>query len=387
MTQQQEAAQSVFLYYTEPPFEWYKALRSECPVFYDPMLKGHILTRYADVAEAMSNTEDYRLQSRPEEQYADHQTPARVATFRKLLSAKTLSPYIPTVILPEIDRLMDEILPRGRVELYSQFADPLPAHIIATLFGLEPSDFSDMIEYRNARIATFNAPPDDLSCHKQAEELQERVDSRMREIIAARRKEPRDDLVTWLLEAEEDGQPIPDDQIIQIAVRDLLLAGSETSAHGICNAVYHLITRPDLLKAVADDRDLIPKFVEETLRFDPPVPLFWRATNVDVAISGCPVAKGTQLYPGLAAANHDPDKFDDPDEFRMDRAGGQHLSFSLGPHRCPGAWLGRTEVELALGAILDRFSNLRLDPEAATPLSTGLVTRSWRPLTLLFDPV
>lgn len=386
MTQQQEAAQSVFLYYTEPPFEWYKQLRSECPVFYDPMLKGHILTRYADVAEAMSNTEAYRLQSRPEEQYADHQSPARVATFRKLLSAKTLSPYIPTVILPEIDRLLSEIIPRGRVELYSEFADPLPAHIIATLFGLEPSDFSDMIEYRNARIATFNAPPDDVSCHKLAEELQQRVDARMREIIALRRKEPRDDLVSWLLDAEEDGAPIPEDQIIQIAVRDLLLAGSETSAHGITNAVYHLLTRPELHRAVAADRDLLPKFVEETLRFDPPVPLFWRATNEDVEISGCPVARGTQLYPGLAAANHDPAKFDDPDEFRIDRPGGQHLSFSIGPHRCPGAWLGRTEVELALGALLDRLPNLRIDTEAATPLSTGLVTRSWRPLTLLFDP-
>ena len=387
MTQQQEAAESVFLYYTEPPYEWYKRLRGECPVFYDAMLKGHILTRYADVAEAMSNTKDYRLQSRPEEQYTGHQTDARVATFRKLLSAKTLAPYIPTVILPEIDRILADIIPQGRMELYTQFADPLPAHIIATLFGLEPSDFSDMIEYRNARIATFNAPPDDTSSHKLAEEWQDQIDARMREVIADHRIERRDDLVTWLLEAEEDGEPIPDDQIIQIAVRDLLLAGSETSAHGICNAVYHLLTRPELHRAVAADRDLIPKFVEETLRYDPPVPLFWRATNMDMEISGCPVAEGTQLYPGLAAANHDPAKFDDPDEFRIDRPGGQHLSFSLGPHRCPGAWLGRTEVELALGAILDRLHNVRLDPEAATPLSTGLVTRSWRPLTLLFDPV
>ncbi|MGH9036193.1 MAG: cytochrome P450, partial [Acidimicrobiia bacterium] len=259
----------------------------------------------------------------------------------------------------------------------------------ATLFGLEPSDFSDMIQYRNARIATFNAPPDDTSCHKLAEDWQVKIDDRMREVIADHRARlsggtPVDDLITWLIEAEEDGQPIPEDQIIQIAVRDLLLAGSETSAHGICNAVYHLLTRPELHQAVAADRDLIPKFVEETFRYDPPVPLFWRATNEDVEISGCPVAKGTQLYPGLAAANHDPLKFEDPDTFRMDRPGGQHLSFSLGPHRCPGAWLGRTEVELALGAILDRLPNVRLDPKAATPLSTGLVTRSWRPLTLLF---
>lgn len=394
MTQQQEATESVFLYYTEPPYEWYKRLRDECPVFLDPMLKGHILTRYADVAEAMGNTEDYRLQSRPEEQYEGHQSMARVATFRRMLSAKTLSRYIPTVILPEIDRILGELIPQGRFELFTALADPLPAHIIATLFGLEPSDFSDMIEYRNARIATFNAPPDDTSCQKLAEEWQEKIDARMREVIADHRHRlsgdtpgpgPADDLVTWLLEAEEDGEPIPEDQIIQIAVRDLLLAGSETSAHGICNAVYHMLIRPELHRAIAADRDLIPKFVEETLRYDPPVPLFWRATNTDVEISGCPVAKGTQLYPGLAAANHDPAKFDDPDEFRIDRQGGQHLSFSLGPHRCPGAWLGRTEVELALGALLDRLPNLRLDTSAATPMSTGLVTRSWRPLFLLFD--
>jgi cytochrome P450 len=349
------------------------------------MLRGNILTRYADVAEAMSNTEEYRLQSRPEEQYADHQSMARVATFRGMLSAKTLSPYVPTVIKPEIDRLLDQIAPTGKVELFSQFADPLPSHIISTLFGLEPSDFADMITYRDARIATFNAPPGDTSSQKLAEEWQEKIDARMREVIALHRKEPRDNLVTWLLEAEEDGAPIPDDQIIQIAVRDLLLAGSETSAHGICNATYNLLTRPELLAAVQADRALLGRFVEEVLRFDPPVPLFWRATNADVEISGCPVAKGTQLYPGLAAANRDPAKFDDPEEFRLDRPGGQHLSFSLGDHRCPGAWLGRTEIELAVGALLDRLPNLRLDPDAAPPLSTGVVTRSWRPQHLLFD--
>jgi cytochrome P450 len=253
-----------------------------------------------------------------------------------------------------------------------------------------------MITYRDARIATFNAPPDDTSSQKLAEEWQEKIDARMREVIALHRKKPRDsaaspgtpgghNLVTWLLEAEEDGAPIPDDQIIQIAVRDLLLAGSETSAHGICNAMYNLLTRPALLAAIQADRALLGKFVEEVLRFDPPVPLFWRATNADVEISGCPVAKGTQLYPGLAAANRDPAKFDDPEEFSIDRPGGQHLSFSLGDHRCPGAWLGRTEIELAVGALLDRLPNLRLDPDAAPPLSTGVVTRSWRPQHLLFD--
>jgi cytochrome P450 len=385
VTQQQEAAESVFGYYQTLPYDWYKRLRSECPVYFDPMLRGNILTRYADVAEAMSNTEEYRLQSRPEEQYADHQSMARVATFRKMLSAKTLSPYVPTVIKPEIDRLLDQIAPAGKVELFSQFSDPLPSHIISMLFGLEPSDFGDMITYRDARIATFNSPPDDTSSQKLAEEWQEKIDARMREVIALHRKEPRDNLVTWLLEAEEDGAPIPDDQIIQIAVRDLLLAGSETSAHGICNAMYNLLTRPELLAAIQADRALLGKFVEEVLRFDPPVPLFWRATNADVEISGCPVAKGTQLYPGLAAANRDPAKFDDPEEFRIDRPGGQHLSFSLGDHRCPGAWLGRTEIELAVGALLDRLPNLRLDPDAPPPLSTGVVTRSWRPQHLLFD--
>ena len=386
MSQQQEAAESVFGYYQDLPYDWYRRLREECPVYLDPMLRGHILTRYADVAEAMSNTEDYRLQSRPEEQYSDHQSEARVGTFRKLLSAKTLAPYIPAVIQPEIDRLLARIRPEGRVELFSEFADPLPSHIIATLFGLEASDFEDMIAYRNARIATFNAPPDDTSSQKLAEEWKVKIDARMAEVIAAHRKEPRDDLVTWLLEAEEDGEPIPEDQIIQIAVRDLLLAGSETSAHGICNAMYHLLTRPELMASVRADHELIPKFVEEVLRFDPPVPLFWRATNTDVEISGCPVAKGTQLYPGLAAANRDPGKFPEPDDFRIDRPGGQHLSFSLGPHRCPGAWLGRTEIELAIEALIHRLPNLRLDPEASPPLSTGVVTRSWRPQHLLFDP-
>lgn len=387
MTQQQDPPQTLFSFMgtKELPVAFYRRLREECPVYFDPMLQGNLLTRYTDVVEVLSNADVYRLQSRPEEQYEDSQTDARVATFRAMLSAKTCSRYVDTVLKPEIDRLLARVLPAGKMELYSALADPLPSNLIASLFGLEPSDFEDFIAYRNARIAVFNAPPGDTAVKDNADDWQKRIDARMREVIEDHRRQPRDNLLTWLLDAKEEGASIPEDQVMQIVVRDLLIAGSETVGGGILNATFNLLTQPGMLESLRSDTALVQKFVDEALRYDPPVPVFWRAPKTEVELSGCPLKPGTQLFPVIGAANRDPEKFPEPDEFRLDRPGGQHVAFSIGPHRCPGAWLGRTQIELALEALITKLPGLRLDPDAPPPVSTGVVTRNWRPLHLLFD--
>ncbi len=370
------------------PYGYLRELRDECPVHWDPLLRGYFLTRYADVREVMSDAERFRLQTRPEEQYDEHQSPARVKTFRTLLREGTLGRYVPTILVPELDRLLSPHEPTGRIELFAAVADPFPGHVIGTLFGLEPSDMAQLMAYRDARSAVFNAPPDQVDALSVvAQEWQEQVDRRMREVIADHRERPQDDLITWLLEAEEDGEPISEDQIIQIAVRDLLIAGSETVTRSICNTIYRLLTVDALYARVRADRSLVPGLVEEALRYDPPAQIFWRAAEEDVEISGCPISKDAQIYTSLAGANRDPEKFAEPDAFDIGRKVGHHLSFSVGAHRCPGAWLGRTETELAVNTILDRLPNLRLDPDADPPEFREVVLRHWSPLHLRFDPV
>jgi cytochrome P450 len=381
----QETGRSLYFQTPGEPYAYLEDLRENCPVYWDPMLRGYFVTRYADVNEVMSNDARFRLQTRPEEQYGEHQTKARVVTFRAILHARVMRPYIETVIQPEIDRLIASFSGAGKVELLTGFAEKFPAHVIGILFGLEESDFTDLLAYRNARAAVFNAPPDAKEIAKVAAEWQAKMDARMREVLADHRANPRDDLLTWLIDTKEDGKSIPDEEIITVAVRDILMAGSETVASSICNAIYRMVTVPGLYQKIVDDRSLLPAFVEEALRYDPPVHIFWRAPNEDVELSGCPIAKDKQIYTSIASANRDPSVFPDPDTFDIDRPKGKHITFSVGAHRCPGAWVARNEVEMALEALIDRLPNLRLDPDASPPELIGVALRPWAPLNLLFD--
>jgi cytochrome P450 len=371
----------------EEPYAYLAEMRGACPVAWDPGLGGYLVTRYDDVFTVMSDIERFRLQARPEEQYDEHQSKDRVVTFRNLLGSKTTKPYQETVVGPVMDRLIEAFEKDGRVELHDQFAAPFPAQSIGLLFGLEESDLGDLVEYREARSALFDAPAGEAEeLARVSAEWQDKIDARMREILAAHKEAPRDNLLSKLLEMEEDGKPIPDEEIIKIAVRDVLMAGSETATRSTCNAVYRMLSVPGVYEKLRDDRSLVPAFVEESLRYDPPVHVFWRANNEDVELSGCPLAKDSQFFASLAGANRDPEKFDAPDDFDITRKIGRHVTFGIGPHRCPGHWMGRNETERALTMILERLPNLRLDPDAPQPEYKGVILRCWAPLHLLFDP-
>jgi cytochrome P450 len=375
------------LYHQTPgePFEYLEDLRENCPVYWDPLLRGHFVTRFQDVHEVMFDHERFRLQARPEEQYADHQPKDLVRTFNRLLAQKILAPRMSAVVQAEIDLLIDGFVAAGRCEFHRDFAEKLPAHIIGTLFGLDRADFPILLEYRRARSAVFNAPPDATQIAALAAAAQAKMHARMLEVIAEHRRTPRDNLLSMLLNMAEDGQPIPEVEIMNIVVRDLLMAGSETVTSSVCNAVYRLLTIPAVHEQLRADHSLAPAFVEESLRFDPPVHIFWRAPNQDVELSGCPIGKDEQMYTSIAGANRDPNMFPDPGTFDLTRPKGQHITFSVGLHKCPGAFLGRGEVELTMATILRRLPGLRLDESAQQPQLTGVVLRNWNPLHLLFD--
>lgn len=381
----QDATSSLFQQTPGEPFAYLDDLRSNCPVSWDPMLRGYLVTRFDDVYTVMFNNARFRLQARPEEQYQEHQPKDRVRTFNQLLSLKNIQPRLQSVVQSEIDLLIDAKLPTGHMEVYADFAEKLPAHIIGTLFGLERTDFPLLLSYRHARHALFNSPPDAEDVARRAREEQQKMEARMVEVIADHRANPADDLLTLLIGMTEDGAPLTDEQIVTIVARDLLMAGSETVTNSICNAIYRLLTIPGMYDKLVADPSLIPAFVEESLRFDPPVQIFWRATEEDVEISGCPIAKDTQLYTSIAGANRDPDVFSEPKDFDISRPKGKHITFSVGLHKCPGHFLARYEMEMSIASMLSRMPNLRINPEAEKPEYVGVALRNWGPIHLLFD--
>jgi cytochrome P450 len=184
-----------------------------------------------------------------------------------------------------------------------------------------------------------------------------------RHLIAERRSEPKKDLLSAMIAAEEHGDTLSIEELIANAML-LLNAGHETTTNLIGNGVLALLRNPAELERLRADPGLVPSAVEELLRFDSPVQMTGRRAKVDQQVGGAEVAAGQQVIVLIGAANRDPDRFADPDRLDVARSGNDHLSFGGGAHYCLGASLARAEGQIAIAALIARFPRLRLTNEA-----------------------
>jgi cytochrome P450 len=244
----------------------------------------------------------------------------------------------------------------GAVDLVEVF-DPLPSIVIAHMLGV-PSDHEDrfrvwsdeLLEAQNARgtASLSDAHPE------FAQFVQDLIDDHR--ALA----DPPDDVVTRFLDTDVDGERLSD-RAIRTQIMFLIVAGNETTRNLIGNCLYVLATRPDLFEQVGAQRGLIAPFVEESLRLDAPVQVLARSVLGETAIEGCPLHAGDRVVFGLASANRDEAVYENPAEFRLDRARKrEHLAFGAGPHVCPGASLARLEAAAVLDELCDGVRALRL---------------------------
>src|SRR5205823_3893529 len=181
-----------------------------------------------------------------------------------------------------------------------------------------------------------------------------------RGIVAQRRAEPRDDLITALVRAQEDGDRLSEEELLANAVL-LLSAGHETTTNLIGNGTLALLRHPDQAQRLRDDPALVPSAVEELLRYDSPVQFTSRLLRADVALGGQQLRAGQMALLLLGSANRDPEQFADPDRLDVGRPDNKHLAFGLGPHFCLGAPLARLEGRVVFETLLRRVPGLRLD--------------------------
>ena len=191
-------------------------------------------------------------------------------------------------------------------------------------------------------------------------------------------------MISVLLQAELDGQRLTDEDIFAF-LRLLLPAGAETTYRSSSNLLFGLLSNPDQLDAVRADRTLVPQAIEEGLRWEPPLTGIMRTAARDVELGGVTVPAGSILSVTLGAANHDDNRWEEPDRFDLFRDPQQHMAFAFGPHMCLGIHLARMETSVVLDAVLDRLPNLRLDPAADDVHITGLAFRAPRSLPVVFD--
>jgi len=273
------------------------------------------------------------------------------------LVAKAFTPRRVEALRPHVEALVAELLERwaGRSELdvVRDLARPLPAIVIAELLGVPAGDRERFDAWSDALAELL----DPLSARRgldRPRRASAELADYLRGLLAERRRAPRDDLLSAMLEARQDGDTLEAGELVALASL-LLAAGHETTTNLIGNAVLLLLRHPEQRKRLQDDRALLPSAIEECLRFEPPVQLTDRAVVEPVELRGVRLERGAIVMALLAAANRDPERFPDPERFDIGRRENRHLSFGLGGHFCLGASLARLEAQLALGALLERF--------------------------------
>ncbi len=307
-------------------------------------------------------------------------------TYRKLIqqafTKREMDRWEAQYVRPLVNWYIDAFASRGRADLVTEFTFMYPVHVIATAIGLPIPELPWF--YRSA-VEITNIQGEPMRGFAAAQNLY----GRLKELIDERRAEPADDLISLLVRAslpQSDGgtQQLSDDEIIAF-IRLLLPAGAETTYRSTSNLLFGLLTNPDQLAAVRNDRSLVPQAVEEAVRWEPPLTSIARRTTRDVEVDGVVVPAGAQVGVCMGAANRDPGRYENPDVFDIFRPAKGHMSFASGPHLCLGIHLARMEMRVALEAVLDRLPNVRVDPDQPPPQIKGLGFRAPHHLHVVFD--
>lgn len=359
-------------------------MREHDPVFRQAGLDGEtpiwFVSRYEDAEAVLLDDErfvrDPRLALPPEQLSAlDAGLPDSMAfidsnmlnrdgadhrRLRRLVS-KAFTPRIIERLRPRIqeiaDGLIDPVVADGEMELVSAFAFPLPITVIAELLGVPPADRDRFRVWSDAMVS----PALGAARLERFGVLMTEFVAYLRELFEQRRREPGEDLVSALVAVEDGGDTLSEEELSSM-VSLLIVAGHETTVSLIGNAVLALFTYPEQRAALERDPSLLPRAVEELIRFDGPVErTLTRWAAVDVELRGETIRRGDPLTVLLGSADRDPERFAAPDEldFAAER-NARHLGFGRGSHFCLGAPLARLEAEIALGTLLRRLPGLRL---------------------------
>ena len=287
------------------------------------------------------------------------------------------------------DATLNEFVARGDCEFIGDFTLPYSNLVIAELLGVPEADRNT---FRN-RLDTQVPGVMDRADGGMMDALAFLYDQ-FTEYVEDRRRNPRDDVITGLATATFPDGSLPEPiEVVRIAAF-LFAAGGETTARLLATSLRVLAENPELQERLRGDRELLPNFVEETLRWEGPVKTDHRLTQVSTTIGGVDVPAGSTISMMLGAANRDPRRFEDPDEFVVDRSNArQHIAFGHGVHTCPGAPLARTEARVALERVLDRMRDIRISDEHHGPAGAReftyaptYVLRGMRTLHLEFTP-
>ena len=294
---------------------------------------------------------------------ADHDAYRQLAmpAFRSRATAR----FIDNELTPLAHELIDRFAARGHADLATEFVQVLPFWSISRKLGL-PLGSED--RQRQWASDLLNFPQDPIGARRAADE----VGAFLAPIVEARRRDPQDDVISHLLQGEYNGVRFADEEVFA-HVRLLYAVGATTTSDGLSTLLRTVLGDAELLARARSDRALLPRIVQESLRFEPPVSLLPRFAANQGTIAGVEIAANTVVMCGIASADRDPTVFDHADRFDPDRAETEILTFGFGSKYCPGSHLARQQMLAALDVLLDRLPGLRL-VDASEPVN-GVLRR------------
>ncbi|RKD23136.1 cytochrome P450 [Ammoniphilus oxalaticus] len=353
------------------PFSIYERLRQTTPVRYDETRGCWDIFRYEDVHRILKDPATFsskRSLERGNTVTILTMDPPRHSQMRALVN-KAFTPKMVNDLAPRIESITSELLAavqgKGQMDMVHDLATPLPVIIIAELLGVPAEDRQLFKEWSDALVkgsADSSAEAFERVMMEKDKATKE-LGAYFAKIIGQRRSQPKDDLISVLLSAEIEGEKLSDEEILGFSIL-LLAAGNETTTNLITNSVRRLTEDLALQQQLRNDPTQIKNFIEEALRFYPPIQAVSRIATEDIQIGGKQIMAGEQVVNWVASANRDEAQFTDPNTFIIDRKPNNHLSFGFGIHFCLGAPLARLEGLHAIRAILERLQDIQLAPEA-----------------------
>jgi cytochrome P450 len=370
------------------PYPAYARLRRESPALRMdlPMAPAYMVSRYEDVAAVLRDNVLFSSHANAAgigmvmgrtilEMDGKEHTRHR-ALINPVFVPKALGGGLPEVIRATAHGMIDGFARDGRADLVAQFTRTFPLRVIAHIIGLPIEDYE---QFQRWALAIISMGSDPAGAFDAAQKLVEYL----RPIVALRRDEPREDLMSKLVHAEVDGHRLTDEEVYSF-LRLLVPAGAETTYRLIGNTLLALLANPEQLDEVRADRSLIEWAIEESLRWEAPVCFAARETTAPTAIAGVDIPLGSGVMVAISSANRDETKYPEPQRYDLQRRADDHVAFGGGKHFCVGSNLARLEARIALDAVLDRLRNLRLSASADLGVY-GLAFRSPKRVAVVFD--
>ncbi len=360
-------------------FETLRMIQDQEPVAWTDAVGGFwMLTKYADITEAANDWETYTVEEGhtiPSTQKSVRSVPAELGppvhtAWRKHLmpffTAKRLENWRPQIESIVADAFAD-LMEKGRADLVREVAWRVPTSVISAVLG-----FKSQWEYVSEITEEWMVANSDLTDPDRAARATAAVEAVVKEELQRRIGQPADDILGEIVNGEIGGKKIPFEQL-QGLTNALIIAGHSTTVDGIVNTIRRILVEPGLFDLLKNDRSILSRVIDESLRINPPAWSMGRTARQEVEVRGVVIKPGEKVMLTFGAGNYDPEQFEDPETFNHDRSGVHgHLTFGFGRHRCIGEALAKLEMRILVEYVLDNLPDLELadDPEPKSTFST-----------------